>query len=169
MSSVRLLVERPNAFGLAGVLALLVACGGGEVPPPQVGGASNPSTLGADSTQDATVATDPIELSREVFTYRAAARDPFRSLVESGLELRPFIEDLRLTSVLYDARYPGRSVAVLRDTTEGTRYQVRADDEFGRLRVAEVREYSVVLTIEEFGVPRRVEITLRRRQGGGNS
>ncbi|MFB3112373.1 MAG: hypothetical protein ACE10G_10105, partial [Gemmatimonadales bacterium] len=69
----------------------------------------------------------------------------------------------------YDARYPGRSVAVLRDMAEGTRYQVRADDEFGRLRVAEVREYSVVLTIEEFGVPRRVEITLRRRQGGGNS
>ena len=169
MPSVRLLVERPNAFGLAGVLALLVACGGGEVPPPQVGGASNPSALGADSTQDAMAATDPIELSREVFTYRAAARDPFRSLVESGLELRPFIEDLRLMSVLYDARYPGRSVAVLRDMAEGTRYQVRADDEFGRLRVAEVREYSVVLTIEEFGVPRRVEITLRRRQGGGNS
>ncbi len=169
MPSPRLLVERPNAFGLAGVLALLVACGSGEVPLPPAGGASNPSTPGADSPQDATVAAEPIALSREVFTYRAAARDPFRSLVESGLELRPFIEDLRLMSVIYDARYPGRSVAVLRDTTEGTRYEVRTDDEFGRLRVAEVREYAVVLTIEEFGVPRRVVITLRRRQGGGNS
>ena len=89
--------------------------------------------------------------------------------MEGGLELRPFIEDLRLTSILYDARYPGRSVAVLRDRTQGERYEVRADDELGRLRVAEIREYSVLLTVEEFGVPRRVEITLRRRQEGGNS
>ncbi len=162
-------MRRPNAFALAGVLALLVACGGGEVPPPPAGGVSDPATPGADSTQDTTAAAEPIELSREVFTYRAAARDPFRSLVESGFELRPFIEDLRVTSIIYDARYPGRSVAVLRDMTEGERYQVRTDDELGRLRVAEIREHEVVLTIEEFGVPRRVVISLRRRQEGGNS
>ncbi len=169
MSLPRLLVKRPNTLGWAGVLALFVACGGGEVPPPPAGGASNPTTPRAAPTQDTTVTAEPIELSREVFTYRAAARDPFRSLVEGGLELRPFIEDLRLTSILYDARYPGRSVAVLRDTTAGTRYQVRADDEFGRLRVAEIRQNAVVLTIEEFGVPRQVMITLRRRREGGNS
>ena len=169
MSSPRLLVQRPNAFGFAGVLALLMACGGGEVPPPPAGGASDSATPGADPTQDTTVAAQSIELSREVFTYRAAARDPFRSLVESGFELRPFIEDLRVTSIIYDARYRGRSVAVLRDTTAGVRYQVRTDDEFGRLRVAEIREHEVVLTIEEFGEPRQVVISLRRRQEGGNS
>ena len=169
MSSPRLLVKRPNAFGFAGVLALLVACGSGEVPPPPAGSASDPATPGGDPTQDTTVAAQSIELSREVFTYRAAARDPFRSLVESGFELRPFIEDLRVTSILYDARYRGRSVAVLRDTTAGVRYQVRTDDEFGRLRVAEIREHEVVLTIEEFGEPRQVVISLRRRQEGGNS
>ncbi len=162
-------MKRPNAFGIAGVLALLVACGGGEVPPPPAGGASDPATPGADPTQDTTVAAQSLELSREVFTYRAAARDPFRSLVESGFELRPFIEDLRVTSIIYDARYRGRSVAVLRDTTAGVRYQVRTDDEFGRLRVAEIRQHEVVLTIEEFGVPRQVVISLRRRQEGGNS
>ncbi len=148
MTSPRLLVKRPNAHRWAGVLALLVACGGGEGSPPPAGGVSDPATPGADPTQDTTVAAEPIELSREVFTYRAATRDPFRSLVESGLELRPFIEDLRLSSIIYDARYPGRSVAVLRDTTQGERYQVRTDDEIGRLRVAEIREYEVVLTIE---------------------
>ncbi len=169
MSLPRLLVKRPNALGWAGVLALIVACGGGEVPPPPAGGASDPATPRAAPTQDPTVTAEPIALSREVFTYRAAARDPFRSLVEGGLELRPFLEDLRLTSIIYDARYPGRSVAVLRDMTEGERYEVRTDDELGRLRVAEIREHEVVLTIEEFGVPRRVVITLRRRQGGGNS
>ncbi len=169
MSLPRLLVKRPNALGWAGVLALIVACGGGEVPPPPAGGASDPATPRAAPTQDPTVTAEPIALSREVFTYRAAARDPFRSLVEGGLELRPFIEDLRLTSILYDARYPGRSVAVLRDMTQGERYQVRADDELGRLRVAEIREHEVVLTIEEFGVPRQVVITLRRRQEDGDS
>jgi hypothetical protein len=130
---------------------------------------ADPATPGAGPVTQDTIVAEPIELSREVFTYRAAARDPFRSLVESGLELRPFIEDLRLTMIIYDARYPGRSVAVLRDTTQGERYEVQADDEVGRLRVAEIREYEVVLTIEEFGVPRRVVLTLRRRQGGGNS
>ena len=162
-------MKRPNTLGWAGVLALFLACGGGEVPPPPAGGASGPATPGAAPTQDPTVTAEPIELSREVFAYRAAARDPFRSLVEGGLELRPFIEDLRLTSILYDARYPGRSVAVLRDRTQGERYEVRADDELGRLRVAEIREHEVVLTIEEFGVPRQVVLTLRRRQGDGDS
>ncbi len=168
MSS-RLLVKRPNPLGWAGVLALIVGCGGGEVSPPPAVGTSAPATAGVPPTQDPTVTAEPIELSREVFTYRAAARDPFRSLLEGGLELRPFIEDLRLTSILYDARYPGRSVAVLRDMTQGERYQVRADDELGRLRVAEIREHEVVLTIEEFGVPRQVVITLRRRQEDGDS
>lgn len=169
MSSLRLLVKRPNTLGWTGVLALLVACGGDEVSPPPVGGASGPATPGAGRTQDSTVTVEPIALSREVFTYRAAPRDPFRSLLEGGLELRPFLEDLRLTSIIYDARYPGRSVAVLRDVTAGARYQVRTDDELGRLRVAEIRKHEVVLTIEEFGVPRRVVITLRRRQEGGDS
>ncbi len=58
---------------------------------------------------------------------------------------------------------------MLRDMTQGERYEVRTDDELGRLRVAEIREYEVVLTIEEFGVPRQVVIALRRRQEGGNS
>jgi hypothetical protein len=105
-------------------------------------------------------------LQREVFMYRGSERDPFRSLAISGPELRPFLEDLRVTSIIFDARYPARSVAVLLDMDNGERYQVRVDDEFGRLKVFEIREYEVVLTIEDFGVPRQVVLSVRRRQEG---
>lgn len=150
-------------FGLPGLIALVVACGGGDMEPPQSGGEIR-EPLAGDTIQ----AVEParIQLSREVFAYRGGSRDPFRSLVESGLELRPFVEDLRLTSIIYDERYPERSVAVLQDMSQALRYNVRVDDEFGRLRVAAIRKYEVVLTIEEFGVPRQVVISLRRRQEG---
>jgi len=131
--------------------------------PPQ-GGAEIPGPVGGDTIQAVEAAR--IELFREVFAYRGGSRDPFRSLVESGFELRPFVEDLRLTSIIYDERYPDRSVAVLQDISQARRYNVRVDDEFGRLRVAAIRKYEVVLTIEEFGVPREVVISLRRRQEG---
>ncbi len=150
-------------FGLPGLIALVVACGGGDMEPPQ-GGAEVPGPLAADTIQ--AVEAPRIELSREVFAYRGGSRDPFRSLVESGFELRPFVEDLRLTSVIYDERYPERSVAILQDMSQARRYNVRVDDEFGRFRVAAIRKYEVVLTIEEFGVPRQVVISLRRRQEG---
>ncbi|MCH8935504.1 MAG: hypothetical protein IIB90_07250 [Gemmatimonadetes bacterium] len=154
---------RPNMFGLPGLIALVVACGGGDIEP-SPGAGEILGSLAEDTTQ--AVEAPRIELSREVFAYRGGSRDPFRSLVESGFELRPFIEDLRLTSVIYDERYPERSVAVLQDLSQARRYNVRVDDEFGRLRVAAIRKYEVVLTIEEFGVPRQVVISLRRRQEG---
>jgi hypothetical protein len=169
MYSARISVERSNGFGWAGLLAFALACGGGDVPPPPAGGEVAGGAPGPQAGDSIPLAqAEQIELSREVFAYRAGSRDPFRSLVESGQELRPFLEDLRVTSILYDARYPGRSLAVLRDTTLGDRYEVRVDDEFGRLRVAEIREEEVVLTIEEFGVPRQVVISLRRRREGNS-
>ncbi len=154
---------RPNMFGLPSLIALVVACGGGDMAPPP-GGGEIPEPRAGDTIQ--AVEAVRIELSREVFAYRGGSRDPFRSLVESGLELRPFVEDLRLTSIIYDERYPERSVAVLQDISQERRYNVRVDDEFGRLRVAAIHKYEVVLTIEEFGVPRQVVISLRRRQEG---
>ena len=154
---------RPNMFGLPALVVFAVACGGGDIEPQQSGGAVR-GLLAEDTVQ--AVESARIELSREVFAYRGGSRDPFRSLVESGFELRPFVEDLRLTSIIYDERYPDRSVAVLQDISQARRYNVRVDDEFGRLRVAAIRKYEVVLTIEEFGVPREVVISLRRRQEG---
>lgn len=102
---------------------------------------------------------------REVFTYRGSGRDPFRSLLTTGA-VRPMLEDLRVTAILYDGTYPARSVAVLRDTTTNKRYDVRVDDEVGRLRVVEIRPNEVIFSLEEFGVERRVSLTLRRRQEG---
>jgi hypothetical protein len=150
--------------------ACLLACGGGEDTPPPVTPATpagGPAPEGA-APQDTQV-TDSAraagtELSREVFAYRGSGRDPFRSLLASG-EVRPLFEDLRLMAVVYDARYPARSVAVLRDVSVGKRYDVRVDDELGRLRVVEIRENEVVFTLEEFGVARQVSLVLRRAEG----
>lgn len=149
-----------------GLLAVsLTACtalgGGGEVALPDttsVGGNTAPSPPPPAQGDQG--------LKREVFMYRGSERDPFRSLAISGPELRPFLEDLRVESIIFDARYPARSVAVLLDMDAGERYSVRVDDEFGRLKVFEIREYEVVLTIEDFGVPRQVVLAVRRRQEG---
>jgi hypothetical protein len=80
--------------------------------------------------------------------------------------LRPFVEDLRVTSIIFDMRYPTRSVAVLRDITTGEGYQVRAGDTVGRLLISEVREYEVVVSVQDFGQSRQVVIPVGRRQEG---
>ncbi len=101
------------------------------------------------------------ELMREVFSFRGSGRDPFISLLQSS-DVRPLIEDLRISSIAYDPRYPTASVAVLRDTIANEAYSVRVGDELGRLRVAEILPGEVVLIVTEFGSERQE--TLRQRQ-----
>jgi hypothetical protein len=126
-----------------------MATGGGEEP-------GGPATAAPEvQSQD--------DLSREVFSYRGSGRDPFVSLLRSG-DVRPLPEDLRVTTINYDARYPGGSVAVLRDTTMQKRYTVRVGDELGRLRVTAINTDEVLVTIEEFGVERQMSLRLRGRQ-----
>ncbi|MBI3982313.1 MAG: hypothetical protein HY337_05335 [Gemmatimonadetes bacterium] len=155
------------AVGAAG----LVACGGDEAGPAPGTPAVElpPPTATAPATpQDSAVADTAGQktgLSREVFSYRGSGRDPFQSLLASG-EVRPLFEDLRLVAVVYDARYPARSVAVLRDVSVNKRYDVRVDDELGRLRVVEIRRDEVIFMLEEFGVARQVNLVLRRPQEG---
>jgi hypothetical protein len=103
-------------------------------------------------------------LVREVFAYRSAGRDPLQSLLTSG-DIRPLLDDLRLTTIVYDARYPARSVAVLRDVSVNKRYDVRVDDELGRMRVVEIRPREVVFSLDEFGVTRQVTLALTRQEG----
>jgi len=88
------------------------------------GPAAAQDTTRADSAPPA-----PQALLREVFAYEGGGRDPFMSLLRSG-DVRPLISDLRLTTVVYDARYVARSVAVLRDvTTKPSRiYHVKVGD-----------------------------------------
>ena len=155
----------------------LVACGGEEAPPPgtPAGGTPTPppatspattATGGDEASAPAAAATemqDQGNLSREVFNYRGAGRDPFVSLLKSG-DVRPLPEDLRVTTINYDARYPGGSVAVLRDTTMQKRYTVRVGDEVIILRVTAIHTEEVLVTIEEFGVERQMSLRLRGRQ-----
>jgi hypothetical protein len=158
---------------MSALVALALACGGGgEAPAPGTPGqqpatpAAAPAAAqgGADTAAQDTTA-GRTGLVREVFAYRGAGRDPLQSLLTSG-DIRPLLEDLRLTTVVYDPRYPARSVAVLRDVSVGKRYDVRVDDELGRMRVVEIRPTEVVLTVEEFGQARQVTLGLPKKQEG---
>lgn len=155
------------------VLAAL-ACGGGEAPAPPPGTpAVQPPVPGTaqqvaaaqprDSAPQDSVA-NRTGLVREVFSYRSAGRDPLMSLLTSG-DIRPLVDDLRLTTIVYDARYPARSVAVLRDVSVNKRYDVRVDDELGRLRVLEIRPREVLFSLDEFGVTRQVTLALTKQEG----
>jgi len=165
------------------VLAAL-ACGGGEAPAPPPGTpaaqppAPGTTPAGAPAAAPTSTAAAPASpevapqdtlvartgLVREVFAYRSGGRDPLQSLLASG-DVRPLLDDLRLTTVVYDARYPARSVAVLRDVSVNKRYDVRVDDELGRLRVIEIRPREVLFSLEEFGVIRQVTLALARQEG----
>lgn len=155
---------------VAGVGLGIVGCGGEELPPPgmpagEVLAGDLPATespLAGAAAQDAEIPSET-DLVREVFVYGSAGRDPFVSLLKSG-DVRPLVEDLRVTAINYDPRYPGGSVAVLRDTTMGKRYTVRVGDELGRLRVLAILVNEVHVTIEEFGVERQLSLRLRGRQ-----
>jgi hypothetical protein len=147
----------------------LLACGGGDDEAPAPGAVNRPAAAaaGAEAAQapadSAPANTDSTDLQREVFSYRGAGRDPFLSLLRSA-DVRPLIGDLRVMGVTYDAAYPARSVAVLRDTAQRKRYAVRLGDELGRMKVTEIRDNAVVVTLDEFGVERQVVLSLRRRQ-----
>jgi len=177
-------IQRAAALCIPLALSLLIACGGGDAPPPAkavarpaAGGArpaaATPRAGGAKpagakpggatpAALDTSVTMDSTQLQREVFSYRGAGRDPFFSLMKSA-DIRPLVNDLRLMGVTYDAAYPARSVAVLRDTAQKKRYAVRTGDELGRMKVTEIRDNAVVVTLDEFGVERQVVLPLRRR------
>ena len=160
-----------TAKGLSWTLVcagLLTSCGGDdtapEAAPPQP---SDSAEVQPTQTDSGTVVQQrrEMELVREIFSYRGSARDPFLSLLESG-DVRPLVQDLRITSITYDPRYPAASVAVLRDTIVNKSYSVRVGDEVGRIRVAAISPGEVILVIAEFGSERQVVLRQRRRQEG---
>jgi hypothetical protein len=149
-------------------LAALSACGGGgddEVVPPAPAGRPAVATqqAAADSQARVDSMVRTMELSREVFAYRGAGRDPFLSLLRSGAT-RPMPGDVRVRGINFDPRYPQRSVATLQDTTDGKRYTVHVGDVIGRIRIAEIRPNEVVAVVQEFGVDRQLVLPIRRRQ-----
>jgi len=124
----------------------------------------------AAAQQDTTARTDSaaapvVSLVREVFAYEGGGRDPFMSLLRSG-DVRPLLSDLRLTTIVYDARYVARSVAVLRDiTTKPSRlYHVKTGDIIGRLKVTQIRPREIVFTVQEFGFERQETLSLAKQE-----
>ncbi len=101
-----------------------------------------------------------IEYRRETYNYQGGSRDPFRSLATTN-DVGPQVNDLRLVSILYDAR-GGRSVAIVRDVNNPRSYRLRRGDQVGRLRVVQIRQYEVVFQVEEFGFERQETLRLSR-------
>lgn len=112
---------------------------------------------------DSAAAQPAPSLVREVFAYEGAGRDPFMSLIRTG-DVRPLISDVRLVAVYYDARYPARSVAVLRDITTSRIYRVKPGEIIGRLKTSFIRPREVVFTVQEFGYERQETLTLATQQ-----
>ncbi|MBI4500272.1 MAG: hypothetical protein HY700_03835 [Gemmatimonadetes bacterium] len=170
------MIKRAATF-LVLLLLSLGACGGEETPP--AGTPAKPATAAATPAATAAAgakpgmgsvaedtgapAQDSTQLQREIFSYRGAGRDPFLSLLKSA-DIRPLVTDVRVAGITYDAVYPARSVAVLRDTAQNKRYSVRVGDELGRMKVTEIRGDAVVVTLDEFGVEKQVVLPVRRRQ-----
>jgi hypothetical protein len=124
-----------------------------------------PGSAQRDTTARPDSAPPPQALLREVFAYEGGGRDPFMSLLRSG-DVRPLISDLRLTTIVYDARYVARSVAVLRDiTTKPSRlYHVKTGDIIGRLKVTQIRPREIVFTVQEFGFERQETLSLAKQE-----
>lgn len=103
---------------------------------------------------------------REVFDYSAQGRrDPFRSLVNSD-DLGVRVEDLTLRGVVVsrDAR---RSVATLEQVGSERRIRARVGDRIGGITVVAILPRSVEVVVEEFGVPRREVLPLKRSTNPG--
>jgi hypothetical protein len=98
-------------------------------------------------------------IQREVFTYESEGRrDPFVSLMRTT-DLRPALQDLRLTGIIFD--HTGqRPVAIMRETSTNEQYRVTTGMTLGRMRVAEIRPKKVIFIIEEFGFSRRDSLVL---------
>lgn len=139
---------------------LTAACGGAKdenaAAPERV-----PVRRHAAADTSARPTTDVASLSRETFSYTGGSRDPFESLLASA-SVGPELPDLTLVAVYIDQRDQDRSVAVLREKVSGKRYNLRAGDRLGRLRVVGIRERDVDFIVDDFGAERRETLSLRK-------
>ncbi len=126
------------------------------------GVAAAAAQAGGDTVRTGDSTSGP--LLREQYSYEGGGRDPFRSLMRADSDMRPLIADLKLVAVIYDTRYPARSVAVLRDITNGRRYRVKAGEIVGRLKVTQIRPREIVFTVQEFGFERQQTLALRKQE-----
>jgi hypothetical protein len=120
--------------------------------------ASTTSQEALNVVQSDTTGSPPVSIMREAFDYSTdGRRDPFFSLLSSN-ELRPAINDLRLTGILFD-HGGGHSVATLRDLSNA-QYRVTVGSTLGRMRVSAIKIKAVIFTIDEFGSTRLDSLVL---------
>lgn len=148
-----------HARTLCGVFLVCLACGGGgdEAGSDELGFV--PGAGARQATEQARPELADTALLRETFNYAGGPRDPFLSFL-AGDEGGPLLRDLQLISIVYDARFPARSLAVLRDRIEGTRYRVRRGENAGPNRVVEIRQREVVFSVQDFGFQRQETLSL---------
>lgn len=100
-----------------------------------------------------------ITLARETFGYPGdGRRDPFASLIATG-DIRPMLEDLKLTGVIVSAN-PANSMAMMKDVSTNEIYKARIGSVFGRIRVTAIRPGEVSLAVDEFGFTRQALLTM---------
>lgn len=119
-------------------------------------------SLAADSLAADSAPTRP-EVVRETFAYAGGPRDPFSSLLTME-RMGPEFVDLQLVGVYHDLQYPSNSVAIIRDKVGDRRYKVRAGDELGSMRVREIRDKEVVISVQDFGYSRQEILSLRKQE-----
>ena len=120
------------------------------------------------SAQAEAVGDTAVVYEREVFEYSRAGRvDPFNTLLDDA-ELGIRLEDLSLQGVMYDAD-ASQSVAVLSRVGSARPLRVRVGDRVGGIRVLTIRQRSVEVLIEEFGVARRGTLELKSVTQKGTS
>ncbi len=149
-------------------LGLIVLTVAAAVAPVRAQGAKPPVAPKDTSSakHDSTATHDSaaaVTLVREVFSYEGGGRDPFISLLTSS-DIRPLISDLKLVGIYYDGQYPARSVAVLRDITNGKRYRVKPGEIIGRLKVTQIRPREITFTVQEFGFEHQETLSLAKQE-----
>lgn len=146
---------------LALTAVALVACGGAgveeEAPLPVPVGARRAQQAAAQQLQE------DASLEREVFSYSGGSRDPFVSLLDQA-NVGPELADLTLVAVYLDLQNRARNVGVFRDRVTGKRYNVHEGDRLGRAQVLAIREREVSFLVDDFGVERRVTLSLRKAE-----
>jgi len=120
--------------------------------------AAAPPQNGLTVAQSDTTGSPPPSIMREVFDYSTGGRrDPMFSLLSTN-ELRPALNDLRLTGILFD-HGGDHSVATLRDASNA-QYRVTVGSTLGRMRVSAIKIKAVMFTIDEFGSTRLDSLVL---------
>jgi hypothetical protein len=148
-------------------LGLIVLAVAGAVAPVRAQGTKPPAPASPATPVDSSKAKHDsaaaTTLVREVFSYEGGGRDPFISLLTSS-DIRPLISDLKLVGIYYDGQYPARSVAVLRDITNGKRYRVKPGEIIGRLKVTQIRPREITFTVQEFGFEHQETLSLAKQE-----